>query len=347
MAASYDQRPWRRKAGQRLGRGRGPLKAPALTKNLGPEGRPAGEDVHALGAVAGPERLCLPVRRGDRDVVAEEVAPARLRIIGGGTGVVQIAVEARWEQRRVTPACAVVGRGRQRHAVEHVRRRVAAAVVEDEVDAAVGGCGHPGEELLLAARLYSRRRRPLTDVTRAEVVSRVDVRGAGLLVGVGQDDAAALRVDGRMHVLEDPVVGVRQHAGDRADDLGGNLIAAPGRTTVARLVDYRDIVLQALLVRAVDPADVDGAVGPDRRDRVLIELIALVADPDGAGPVQTVIVRVGDVDRGAAGAAELSPGHEEPPEVMALTGTGVHGHRLVVGHLAVRTLLASVRRPGR
>jgi len=32
---------------------------------------------------------------------------------------------------------------------------------------------------------------------------------------------------------------------------------------------------------------------------------------------------------------------------MALTGTGVHGHRLVVGRLAVRTLLASVRRPGR
>ena len=150
-----------------------------------------------------------------------------------------------------------------------------------------------------------------------------------------------------MHVFEDPVVRVRQQAADRADDPRGDLIAAPGGTAVARFVDHRDVVLQALFVRTADPADVDGPVGPDARDRVLIELIPLVADPDRAGPVQALIVRVRDVDRRAAEAAELRPGNEEPAEVMAWPGAGIDRHRLVIGQLAVRALLASVRRAGR
>src|SRR5207253_5279416 len=64
-------------------------------------------------------------------------------------------------------------------------------------------------------------------------------------------------------------------------------------------------------------------------------------------PVRTVVVRVGDVNRRAAEAAELRPGDEQPPEVVPGAGARVDSHSLMIGKLSVRALLASVRLAGR
>src|SRR5207237_6156168 len=194
-------------------------------------------------------------------------------------------------------------------------------------------------------RLHTRGRYERRQITWAGRVRDPDVERTARLVAEHDDEVARKLVDRRRDVGAAAVERVRKTRRG-ARDRSGHDAAAPGVPAVGRLRDERGVVLRALLVRPIDVGDVDGAVGPHPRRRILVELVAGVADPDRARPAGAVVVGVGEVDRRLAGAAELRPGDVEPAEVVTGAGSGVDRSGLVIGELPVRPLLAAVRDAG-
>src|SRR5437016_2189800 len=139
-------------------------------------------------------------------------------------------------------------------------------------------------------------------------------------------------VEGRRDVSAAAVEHIGDAGGWVRDGRSGEALA-PGVATVSRLRDEGIVALEALLVGAVDEADVDGAVGADARRGVLVELVTGVAHADGTDPGAAVVIGVREIDGRAAEAVELSPGDVEAAEVVAGPGAGVHCAGLMVGKL--------------